>query len=225
MVTQGQFLERPTLIATEQGFVLEGLSHRGSRRPLLLVLPPPPAEGGSMDHVLAAELVFAAAQAGYPTLRFNYRGVGASQGPRFRQGRPERGANRTRDSRVSLLHDAAAAYDLAVENASGAKPAIASLGAADAVAWQLTQSHAVAGLLFVNPSLISPEEVACAPMPLAVVVAELDAPVLAAKWSSMLESRGETLTVVPGADRRYQRNLPMVGKAATAFLTRIETTR
>ena len=35
-----------------------------------------------MDHVVAAELVWAAARAQHPTLRFNFRGVGASQGER-----------------------------------------------------------------------------------------------------------------------------------------------
>ena len=33
-----------------------------------------------MDHVVAAEVAWAAATAGHPTLRFNFRGVGASQG-------------------------------------------------------------------------------------------------------------------------------------------------
>src|SRR4051812_9289647 len=78
MVAKGQFLERPTLIPVKKT-VLEGLSHRGSKLPALLILPPPPGEGG-MDHVLAAEIAWAAATADHPTLRFNYRGIGASQG-------------------------------------------------------------------------------------------------------------------------------------------------
>src|SRR5688572_23837884 len=78
MVLKGQFLERPTLVQHGE-LVLEALSHRGERRPGLLALPPPPDEG-SMDHVVWAEVVWAAAMAGFPTLRFNSRGVGASQG-------------------------------------------------------------------------------------------------------------------------------------------------
>src|SRR3954463_13989466 len=76
--------------------VMEGLSHRGRERPPLLIVPPPAEEGGSMDHVVAAELAWAAATAGFPTLGFNFRGVGASQGPR---GAP---ADRAEDARAAL---------------------------------------------------------------------------------------------------------------------------
>lgn len=211
MVAKGQFLERPTLIPTERGLVLEGISHRGSKRPLLLVLPPPPAEGGGMDHVVAAELVYAAAHAGYPTLRFNYRGVGASQGSR--EATPK-----------TLLQDAWAAYGLAVDNADGATPVIASLGASDAVAWQLSKDHPVAGLMFVNPSLVTPEEVVVpnASYLVTAVLAEHDAGQPRAAWAAALETQGAQLTVVPGADRAFQRNLLMVGKAGAAFLARVE---
>ena len=33
-----------------------------------------------MDHVVGAELAYAVSHQGHPTLRFNYRGVGGSQG-------------------------------------------------------------------------------------------------------------------------------------------------
>ncbi len=207
MVAKGQFLERPTLIATEHGLVLEGVSHRGTKRPLLLVLPPTPNEGGGMDHVVAAELVYAAAHAGHPTLRFNYRGVGASQGSR--EATPK-----------TLLEDAWAAYGLAVDNANGATPVMASLGGSDAVAWQLSKDHPVAGLLFVNPTLVSPDDIADSKLEISAVIAELDASQPRAEWAEVLKTRGQVLTVVPGADRSYQRNLLMVGKAGAMFLAR-----
>jgi len=62
MVSRGQYLERPALVPVGQ-LVLEGLWHRGSKTPPVLVLPPPP-EAGSMDHVVCAELAWAAARAG-----------------------------------------------------------------------------------------------------------------------------------------------------------------
>lgn len=208
MVTKGQFLERPTLIPSAQNIVLEGISHRGTQRPLLLVLPPPPAEGGGMDHVVSAELVFAAAQAGHPTLRFNYRGVGASQGKR--------------DSTTpkTLLQDAVAAYGLAVDNAAGGTPVIATLGSSDAVAWQLAKDYPLAGLLLINPSLLTPEDIEHAPFPIAVVMAEHDETQRRGDWATVLQTRGEALAVVPGADKAYQRNLLMVGKAGAAFLAK-----
>ena len=57
MVQKGQFLARSTLIPVGRE-VMEGTAHRGKLRPPLLVLPPRPEEGGGMDHVIAAELVF-----------------------------------------------------------------------------------------------------------------------------------------------------------------------
>ncbi len=79
MVTTGQFLERPTLIPVDDGIVLEGLFHRGKKGGVIIA-PPHPLFGGSMDNPVVAEMAYAFFKAGYSTLRFNYRGVGGSQG-------------------------------------------------------------------------------------------------------------------------------------------------
>jgi hypothetical protein len=126
MVLKGQFLERPTLIPLDGGLVLEGVSHRGELRPGLLVLPPPPIEGSGMDHVVGAELAFAVSRHGHPTLRFNYRGVGGSQGQPSK--RPE-----------DWLEDARAALQLAMDNTEGQRAVVASIGASDAVAFRLVE--------------------------------------------------------------------------------------
>ena len=107
MVTKGQFLERPTLIPVGRE-VMEGTAHRGVKRPPLLVLAPRPEEGGGMDHVIAAELAWAAATAGFPTLRFNYRGVGGSQG--------------LAGTGEALVEDAEAAMRVLLENAQSTQP-------------------------------------------------------------------------------------------------------
>src|SRR6185312_2033757 len=78
MVLRGQFLERPTLIPSGK-HTLEGLWHRGEREPAALLIPPLPGDG-SMDAAALNELAFAFSQAGHPSLRFNFGGVGASQG-------------------------------------------------------------------------------------------------------------------------------------------------
>jgi alpha/beta superfamily hydrolase len=209
MVLKGQYLERPTLIPVAGGLVLEGVSHRGENRPGLLVLPPPPVEGSGMDHVVGAELAFAVSHAGHPTLRFNYRGVGASQG------QPSKDVE-------ALFADAQAALELAVLNAGGVAPVVASIGASDAVALRLAQERRVAGLALVNPSVVVADDLAAAPsLPVAVVIAELDDRQDRSGWATALEARDGLFTVVPGATRAYQRNLPMVGKAVVALLDRL----
>ena len=196
MVAKGQFLERPTLIPVG-GVVMEGLSHRGTRRPLLLVLSPTPAEGGGMDHVVGAELAWAASHAGYPTLRFNWRGVGASQG--------------NRGSHASLIEDARAAIEVARDN-GGQTPFLASIGGACRVALELEEE--VAGICLVSPIEI---EVSALQRPgVWVVVAERD-------LSEPLKVATGRVHVVPHADRTFQKNLPRVGKAVVECLNASET--
>lgn len=208
MVVKGQYLERPTLIPVGGGLVLEGVSHRGAERPGLLVLPPPPVEGSGMDHVVGAELAWAVSHAGHPTLRFNYRGVGGSQGE------PSR-------SPADWLDDARAALELARENAEGAHAVVAAIGASDAVALKLAEREPLAGLVLINPSLARPEDFEgrdALPWPLAVVVAEHDATQARSRWSDVLARHEADFTVVPGATRAFLRNLPLVGKAAVALV-------
>lgn len=210
MVLKGQFLERPTLIPLDGGLVLEGVSHRGENRPGLLVLPPPPIEGSGMDHVVGAELAFALSRAGHPTLRFNYRGVGGSQGAPSK--RPD-----------DWLEDARAALQLATDNTGGAPVVVASIGASDAVALRLADTVGLAGLVFINPSLVRPDDFEARPSvgwPFAVVVAEEDRAQERGRWAAVLERLGGDFSVIPGASRTYQRNLPMVGKAAASLVGR-----
>ena len=210
MVFKGQFLERPTLIPLDGGLVLEGVSHRGEKRPGLLVLPPPPIEGSGMDHVVGAELAFAISRTGHPTLRFNYRGVGGSQGSPSK--RPD-----------DWLEDAKAAHQLAADNTEGAPVVIATIGASDAVALQLANSVPLAGLVFINPSLVRPadfENRDAVAWPFAVIVAEEDRSQERGRWAAVIERLGGDFAVIPGASRTYQRNLPMVGKAAASLVGR-----
>lgn len=83
MVERGQVLERMTLVRSS-GLELEALFATGTAQadaglPVVLA-GPHPRFGGNMDSPVLAEVVWAMASAGRPTLRFNWRGVGASQG-------------------------------------------------------------------------------------------------------------------------------------------------
>ena len=208
MVMKGQFLERPTLIPLASGLVLEGVSHRGEKRPGLLVLPPPPIEGSGMDHVVGAELAWAVSHAGHPTLRFNYRGVGGSQGEVSKKP-------------ADWLEDAREALQLAEENTGGHPVVLATIGASDAVALQLAKERALAGLVLINPSLARPADVSSLTRwPVSVVVAWEDDTQDRGAWAACLERIGGDFSVIPGASRSYQRNLPMVGKAAASLVAR-----
>src|SRR5437763_6635822 len=75
MVLAGQFLERSVVIGD-----LDALYHRGTRDPPCAIAAPHPAVGGSMLSPVVAELAWALTRGGHPTMRFDYRGVGASRG-------------------------------------------------------------------------------------------------------------------------------------------------
>src|SRR3982074_2839247 len=75
MVLAGQYLERSAVVGD-----LDALYHRGTREPPCAIAAPHPALGGSMTSPVVAELAWALTRAGHPTLRFDYRGVGASRG-------------------------------------------------------------------------------------------------------------------------------------------------
>ncbi|MBL0318091.1 MAG: alpha/beta hydrolase [Alphaproteobacteria bacterium] len=78
---------------------LEGRYHQSSikRAPAAVVLHPHPQHGGTMNNKVAYNLYHQFANAGYSVLRFNFRGVGRSQGKY--------------DEGVGELADAAAALD------------------------------------------------------------------------------------------------------------------
>src|SRR5947209_9244566 len=79
VVLKGQYLERS--VAVKSGDIaLDGLYHRGRKAPPCVLAPPHPVLGGSMTAPVIAELAWAITRAGHPSLRFDYRGVGGSQG-------------------------------------------------------------------------------------------------------------------------------------------------
>ncbi|WNG36304.1 alpha/beta hydrolase [Archangium minus] len=207
MVLKGQFLERPTLIPLGSE-VMEGMAHRGDERPPLLVLPPRPEDGGGMDHVIGAELAFAASSAGHPTLRFNYRGVGGSQG--------------ARGSGEALVQDAGAALAVVLENAHSPAAAVAALHGSARVALELRAHHPeVAGLCLVSPREVEARELARLGRGLLVVVGELDATLSRAELAQAVDAAGGTLEVVEGAGANFHHALPQVGKAVRAWLKRL----
>ena len=204
MVLRGQFLERPALIQVGD-FVLDGLSHRGSKRPPLLIIPAPPGEGSGMDHPLCAEVAWAAATAGFPTLRFNFRGVAASQGER--------------EGDATDLADSDAALRLLMQNAAVASAAVAVLGSSAKTALELRKLHpGLSGLCMIQPVEQVAPELPRVAIPLMLVLGEnhLGAP-LAAFAASAAEAGGK-VEVVRRLNATAGTGLTQVGKAVVRWL-------
>ncbi|XXF80914.1 alpha/beta hydrolase [Myxococcaceae bacterium GXIMD 01537] len=208
MVQKGQFLERSTLIPLGRE-VLEATAHRGTRRPPLLVLPPRPEEGGGMDHVVASELVWHAANAGFPTLRFNHRGVGASQGKR--------------GPLASLVEDADAALQVLLENSGSPSVAVAALhGGAQVALELLARRPEVAGLALVAPADVEPRRLEGLSRPLLVVVGtESTGLPRTAALASAVAGAGGVMEVLEDAGPTFHRSLPALGRAVAGWLQRL----
>lgn len=78
--------ERPVVIdggsGAGAGLALDGLFRAGRERESdgIVIAPPHPLYGGSMESPVVTEIAYAAADAGLASLRFDWRGVGGSQG-------------------------------------------------------------------------------------------------------------------------------------------------
>ena len=198
MVLAGQFLERPALIDAD-GLTLEGLYHRGTRRPALLVCPPP-GEGGGMDAPAVAELAWAAARAGHPSLRFQHRGTGASQGVPD----PARAGD---DGEAAYRHLSATA---------GPRIAVAALGAGASTALALARAHPeVDRVVLVAPDRIP--DLSGAAVRVLVLVPEIS-PAVAAEPIAAAVGPAGTVEIVARADPLFRAVLPEIGRRAVAWI-------
>jgi len=206
VVMPGQFLERATLIPVA-GVVMEGVSHRGRLQPPLLVLPPRPEDGGGMDHVVGAELAWAASQAGHPTLRFNHRGVGASQGER--------------SGGEDLVEDVLSALLVAGENAGHPRPAVAAAGGACATALEVLRRHPerISGVCLISPGALDAADVPEVGVPVLLVLGSEQPTVGRVALASAIAAAGGALELIEGADAGWIRGLPQLGQAVAAWLS------
>src|SRR5512136_1928786 len=72
----------PEVIFTGSAGRIEGRFHPAKQKnaPIAIILHPHPQFGGTMNHQIIYQLYYAFAHRGFAVLRFNFRGVGRSQG-------------------------------------------------------------------------------------------------------------------------------------------------
>lgn len=198
MVLDGQYLERPALVVVEDGPTLDALYHRGRRRPSLLVCPDP-GPGPGMDAPTVAELAWACARAGHPSLRFQHRGRGASEGE------PDPSTH---------LADALAALGHLVESAPG-PVAIAGVGEGCETALALARRQAgIARVALVAPRVAPrPEGTSAA---LLAILPEHGGPP-PDLVAGALGGAGR-VEVIAGSDARFLAGLPAVGKLVVEWI-------
>jgi alpha/beta superfamily hydrolase len=213
VVLKGQYLERS--VAVKSGDIaLDGLYHRGRKAPPCVLAPPHPVLGGSMTVPVIAELAWAITRAGHPTLRFDYRGVGGSQG---RMGH-QPGAGRIGDIAGEIEDFGAAIEQLLASTRANSVCAIGySFGAA--VAASAARDASVDRLVLIAPptALWDFSGLRQLGKPVFVACAERDALCDPTRLRGML-GLGATMAVVPEADQTFLRSLPELGKNVVAWL-------
>lgn len=208
--------ERPATIALTEGpdpsLALEGLHVPVPDGPVggAVIAPPHPRYGGSMDSPVVTEIAHACEHTLLESLRFNWRGVGASAG------------EVTRDPAVATA-DYAAALDWLEDSVEG--PIVAcgySFGAATAVRAAVGRSR-VQRLLLVAPPpvMIDRKILAGFPGAVDVMVGDRDEFAPLAEVEKLLEALPNgRLEILPAQDHFFMTGLPDVGQMARSFLAR-----
>jgi hypothetical protein len=214
VVRRGEYLERAIVIPTPDDAHLEGLFHRGRRSPGVLIVPPHPFEGGSMESAIISELAWATTRAGHPTLRFNYRGVGASPGTFEESAVPADVDRAAHHLRLCVA---------GTDDEAGNLPPIAAIGvgfgAGAALDLALRASFSVAPLILVSPDLRRLADVRGHRGELVLVRAQLDpAADLAALEAIAATARDGRVATVPAADAAFVRGLVELGKIVAETL-------
>jgi hypothetical protein len=191
---------------TLEGIFQAGASGGAARG--VLLAPPHPLYGGSLESPVLSELAWAAEEAGCASLRFNWRGVGASTG-----------ASSGREADADA--DYGSALDQLAATVSG--PLVAggySFGSAAAV-----RAAPIGGrierLLLVAPppALVAPAVIAASGRPALVLVGEYDTLAPARELARAFESAAHvTLRVIPHADHFFLEGLAEIGKSAAEWL-------
>lgn len=212
MIARGEVLERMTLVRSGHleldALFQDGASTIARTEPVVLA-GPHPRLGGNMDSPVLAEIVWALARAGHPTLRFNWRGVGASQGETRIPPLPA-------VDPVSLddeLADLSAAVDQQIGQLGARTAAVVGYSFGALVAAHLALTHrAVERLVLVSPTIralpVAAVDLAHAGVWCTIITGEADTHAPAdevRRWG------GLGVRIIPAATHTYQRGLSQLG--------------
>lgn len=193
----------------DSGGALEGIFCAGAGEDPggAVIAPPHPLYGGSMDSPVLTELAWACKQAGQASLRFNWRGVGASFGA-------PSGEAADADA------DYAAALETLAETVPG--PLIAagySFGAAAALR-AAAATPRVRRLLLVAPPpvLLDEEALAAFPGRALALVGDQDTLAPATALAERFAGERRALEVIAGADHFFGAGLGEIGRRAAVWL-------
>jgi alpha/beta superfamily hydrolase len=173
-----------------------------------VVAPPHPLFGGSMESPVLNEIAYACTKAGIASLRFNWRGVGASVGVPSGD-----------------VADAEADYAAAVahmgETVSGPIVACGYSFGAGAAARGAFSDPRIDRLILVAPppAMLPPDAFARLARPVLVMVGECDSLVEPALLGELVErAGGAQLEVIPLADHFFGAGLADLGRVAADWL-------
>tara|TARA_B100000676_G_scaffold98432_1_gene98372 strand:+ start:4209 stop:4844 length:636 start_codon:yes stop_codon:yes gene_type:complete len=187
---------------------------KDQRSPICLVLHPHPRQGGTMNNKIVYNIFHAFKNIGFATLRFNFRGVGKSQG--------------SYDNGVGELTDAAAALDwLQNENPTAQNTWIAGFSFGSWLALQLLMRRPeIAGFVAVSPPANLYDFSFLAPCPASgLIIQGTDDKIVEAEQVSELAdklNKQKNLKVVYkkliGADHFFKNELDDIQDAITKYV-------
>ena len=195
---------------------LEGRYQPGSNpnAPIAIVLHPHPEFGGTMNNQIVYNLFYMFAKRGFSVLRFNFRGVGRSQGS-FDHGEGE-------------LSDAASALDwLQAYNPSASSCWIAGFSFGAWIGMQLLMRRPeIASFISVAPPANMYDFGFLAPCPSSGLVIHGDSDEIVPKEAvqklvaKLSAQRDITIThrVIPGANHYFYNHLPQLEQAVESYL-------
>jgi alpha/beta superfamily hydrolase len=198
------------LLDGNAGIALDGLYTAGSDGDAggVVIAPPHPLYGGSMDSPVVTEIAWACSRAGFASLRFNWRGVGASGGV---------ASGDAEDARADY---AAAIAQLASTVTGRLLAAGYSFGAA-AAALAAASEPRVRGLILVAPppSMLDRAALATRPRDILILSGERDSLAPAERLEAIAaELPRARFAQIDEADHFFGAGLAEVGKQITKWL-------